>query len=275
MNQKWRNAVLIVTLFVSLAAGAVSIWTMQHSLPAWVEIQEGPVAHGVDKFYRNAYFKGNIETAGDLTVAGTITGSGAIDVVTQTLDSLTVGESTVTTETVDVATIGTSTVTTETVATSTITNAVVITITGENGETLRNTPDGEWDFGSANLDTSGDVDGDDINAGATADVGTWLNLSPQSNIVLADGGTITPTGTYQPVTSTDAVTTSTTTAIADGGEQGDLLIIHNDNVTFTIVIDGTGGNVECKSNISLVGQDDLTLFWDGSDWRCLSSYDNS
>lgn len=71
----WRTGVWVLTLIVSLAALGMATWTMQQMahlprFPTWIEIQEGPVAHGFDKFYRDMYVKGNIETAGDLEVAG-------------------------------------------------------------------------------------------------------------------------------------------------------------------------------------------------------------
>lgn len=70
LKNGWRTGALILSLVLSVIALGVSVNTMGQTLPDWVEIQEGPVAHGVDKFYRNAYFKGNVEVAGDMTVAG-------------------------------------------------------------------------------------------------------------------------------------------------------------------------------------------------------------
>jgi len=72
-----------------------------------------------------------------------------------------------------------------------------------------------------------------------------------------------------------AVTTSTTTAIADGSETGDALILRNANATNVITIDGVGSNVACKANVALGAGDTLTLIWNGADWNCLASYDNS
>jgi hypothetical protein len=114
-----------------------------------------------------------------------------------------------------------------------------------------------------------------INGTADVDVGTWANLSLQSTIVITEGSTITPTGTYQVITSSIACTTSTSAAIADGGETGDVLILRNGNAADAIVVDGTGANVECKANVSLGASDTLMLIWNGSDWNCVSNYDNS
>lgn len=110
---------------------------------------------------------------------------------------------------------------------------------------------------------------------ADVDVGTWFNLSAQSTIALAEGGILTPTGTYQVITSTAAITTSVWKAIADGNETGDVLILRNGNAADAIIVDGTGANVECKANVSLGASDTLMLIWNGSDWNCVSNYDNS
>lgn len=76
-KRDWRTLALIISVAMSVGALGLSYQAFSSpGLPAWIEIQEGPVAHGVDKFYRNAYFKGNVETAGDLTVAGNMNLSG-------------------------------------------------------------------------------------------------------------------------------------------------------------------------------------------------------
>lgn len=115
-----------------------------------------------------------------------------------------------------------------------------------------------------------------LNAAADVDVGTWLNLSAQAVVVVANNGAITPTGTYQVITSTAVVTTDTTLPIATSGfETGDLLILRNANAADTIAIDGTGGSVECKADVVLGASDTLTLIFNGTVWNCLANYDNS
>lgn len=105
-------------------------------------------------------------------------------------------------------------------------------------------------------------------------VGTWFKMTQAATVAVGAGATITPLGTMQPITSTTGVTTSTSTAIANGTTAGDLLILRNANASDTITIDGTGGNVECKSDRALGAQDTLTLIWNGADWVCLSFADN-
>lgn len=108
-----------------------------------------------------------------------------------------------------------------------------------------------------------------------ADVGTWANLSAQTTLAIAANVPITPTGTYQPITSTAAITCSTSCCVISGTRTGDILILRNANASNAIKIDGTGGNVECKSDVTLGAGDILWLIWNGTDWNCLSGYDNS
>lgn len=345
-QMNWRTGALVLCLALSLGLSIAAYQAARQPLPDWIEIQEGPVAFGVDKFYRNAYFKGNIEVAGDLDVAGETELSDSITLTTAILDKLVwidaSGGAITSTRTltptatyyqVDPDAGGDITITLAACTTegqplilyNALTRTVTISsanalpsapvalsqydlysamcngtgwvrsltaVTGRNGETIINTPDGEWDFGSANLDTSGNIEGADFTASGAitasgniqgltlsisgdADVGTWLNLSLQATVAITEGSTITPTGTYQVITSSLAVTTSTSTAVADGGETGDVLILQNGNAAEEIIIDGTGANVECKSNVALGAKDILMLIWNGDDWNCLTTYDNS
>ncbi len=134
--------------------------------------------------------------------------------------------------------------------------------------------------GDVTGDVTGDMTGDvtgDVTGNVTGDVtnSTFLNLTAQTAISLTAAGIITPTGTYQPLTSGAAVTTSTSLAVYTGTVTGDLLILENQNASDVIIIDGTGGNVECKTDVSLGTRDTLWLWWNGTDWACLSGYDNS
>lgn len=132
--------------------------------------------------------------------------------------------------------------------------------------------------GGIAVDTSNFTVSGSTGAAATASsmgIGTWVKLGSQSAISVTAGMTITPTGTYQSLTSDGAKTCSTTTCIANGTTAGDLLILRNANASDVITIDGTGGNVECKTDKALGAQDTLTLIWNGSDWVCLALSDNS
>jgi hypothetical protein len=140
--------------------------------------------------------------------------------------------------------------------------------------------DGAISSGGSSAVTFTDANGVDVTAGGLAvvgqvDVADWVNLSARTGLVLASGDTITPTGTYQPISSATSVGITGTVAIANGAEAGDLLILRNTNASDTISIDGTGSNVECKTDKTLGAGDTLTLIWGGSDWYCLSLSDNS
>jgi len=118
---------------------------------------------------------------------------------------------------------------------------------------------------------------DDLTA-ADVYAGDWLHLTASATVAVGSGATITPLGSYQPITSTAGVTTSTSTAIADGSAAGDILILRNANASDAasdaITVDGAGGNVECGGNVALGANDVLTLIWNGSDWSCLALRDN-
>lgn len=116
--------------------------------------------------------------------------------------------------------------------------------------------------------TAADVTAADVTAS------DWLHLTASATVAVGAGATITPLGSYQPITSTAEVTTSTSTAIAAGSAAGDILILRNANASDPINVDGAGGNVECGANVALGANDILTLLWNGSDWSCLALRDN-
>lgn len=115
----------------------------------------------------------------------------------------------------------------------------------------------------------------DIDSEGDIAVADWWNIGVQTAISMTAGSTITPTGTWQPLESGSAITSSATTAVVSGTTSGDLLILQNTNASDAIIIDGTGANVECKANVTLGAGDTLWLVWDATDWYCLSGYDNS
>lgn len=102
----------------------------------------------------------------------------------------------------------------------------------------------------------------------------FVAYSPEGAVTVTAGSTITPTGTYQVISSGGAVTCSTTTCVADADTPGTLLILYNNNASDTITIDGTGGNVECKTDIVLGPRDTILLIWNATDWVCLANHDN-
>lgn len=118
--------------------------------------------------------------------------------------------------------------------------------------------------------------GDDLTAldGTIGDLTAddWLILTPSTVISVTSGGIITPTGTLQGLTSASAVTTSTSTAIANGTTSGQLLILFNKNASDAITIDGAGANVECGGNQAIGATDTLVLHWQTDDWECVAKF---
>jgi hypothetical protein len=135
------------------------------------------------------------------------------------------------------------------------------------------------DMSAADINTAEIRFGNGTTLGETTDTvltfSEFLAAAEQTPEVVSAGSTIVATGTYQPLTSSGSVTTSTSTPIAVGTKIGQLLILVNENASDTITVDGTGGTVECKSDVVLGAQDTLFLLWNGADWICISGYDNS
>lgn len=130
------------------------------------------------------------------------------------------------------------------------------------------------------VDGATDLDGTLIVDGATSlnhvSIDDWLTLDPATAISVTAGMVITPVSSLQPLTSGSAVTCDTTVCLVVAGfTAGDILILRNDNASDTVTIDGTGGTVECKSDVVLGAADTLTLLFDGSVWNCIAYYDNS
>ena len=125
-------------------------------------------------------------------------------------------------------------------------------------------------FTSVNVEQDLAVGDDTTLADATVD--DWFGITPSTTISVTAGSIITPTGTLQPLTSGSAVTTSTSTAIANGTTSGQLLILHNKNATDAITIDGAGANVECGGNQAIGPTDTLVLHWQTDDWECVAKF---
>ena len=143
-----------------------------------------------------------------------------------------------------------------------------------------------------NLRAVGDVSsGDDVTAGddliATDDlavtddatvsglmtVGEYGIYSEQTVVVCTEGAPITATGTYQPITSTAAITTSTTCAVYSGTVAGQLVYLVNENASNAIIVDD-GANTDLGGNVTLGAGDILKLLWDGANWLGMGTADN-
>lgn len=103
--------------------------------------------------------------------------------------------------------------------------------------------------------------------------GAYPVLGEASVLAVGADGIITPTSSYQPITSTAEVTASATTAIADGAVNGQLLCLVNENASDVIhVPDAANTNLSGQADL---GNDDiLCVFWDGADWLQFVKVDN-
>lgn len=117
-------------------------------------------------------------------------------------------------------------------------------------------------------------DGEDAYIEGTLETASDVVMGAQTTVSMVQALPITPTGMYQPLTSSP-ISPDTASGMAAGTTIGQLQILHNINATRPITVDGTGAGVECKADIPLFPQDTLILIWNGTNWVCLSNYDNS
>ena len=120
-------------------------------------------------------------------------------------------------------------------------------------------------------------DGEDAYIEGDMELGGDRYMTPQTTFVVVMSLPITPTGYYQPMTTSQPAVHNLVSPVAAPTDDtiGKLLLLHNIDSTDVITIDGTGTTVECKADIVLGVQDTLTLLWNGDDWICTSTFDNS
>jgi len=114
---------------------------------------------------------------------------------------------------------------------------------------------------------------DDATVSGLLSVGEYAIFVEQSVVVCTEGAPITATGTYQPITSTAAVTTSTTCAVYSGTVTGQIVYLVNENASDSIIVDD-GANTDLGGNVTLGANDVLKLLWNGLDWLGLGTANN-
>jgi len=114
---------------------------------------------------------------------------------------------------------------------------------------------------------------DDASVGGLLTVGEYEIFTEQSVVVCTEGAPITATGTYQPITSTAAITTSTTCAVYSGTVAGQIVFLVNENASDAIIVDD-GANTDLGGNVTLGSGDILKLLWDGANWLGLGTANN-
>jgi hypothetical protein len=117
---------------------------------------------------------------------------------------------------------------------------------------------------SADITASDDATvGDDLTVGDTIS-GTWTARSEESVLTIGESGTITPTGTYQRISSASNVGTS---SIAGPTEGRMLILLNVGSNTITLTDTGT---LKLSGNAALGAGDAVVLLADGTNWNQIS-----
>ena len=103
--------------------------------------------------------------------------------------------------------------------------------------------------------------------GTQLQVGTWLRALPQASIVITTAHPLTPTGTFQVVTTTAAITITDSAAIAYASA-GDILCLLNES-DYTISL-STTTNVDIPSQLDWAADDMLVLIAKDGKWYPVS-----
>lgn len=112
------------------------------------------------------------------------------------------------------------------------------------------------------------ITADDVTAAdntTTAD----LYLSQQSAQTITYGGTITPTGAYNQITSSTARGTSSVAGVSTAGRVVTIINVGTGTITLTDT-----GTLKLSGNAALGQYDSLVLLSDGTNWIQLSKTDN-
>lgn len=91
---------------------------------------------------------------------------------------------------------------------------------------------------------------------------TFLQPVKQATIVVSNGSTITPLGTYTPISST--ANTGTSALASPAATVNNMLILHNVG-SFTITLTDTG-TIRAVGNVTLSPDDATSLLWTGTFW---------
>jgi len=139
----------------------------------------------------------------------------------------------------------------------------------EEGGSRAVAPSGASETGFNNMQVTGYVD-----VQTNLYVGDWVHIFTQTPIAVTDGAVITPTGTYQPLTSAGSVTATLTTS-SDFVTAGDVLVLINANSTVTSTVNIVDSGTAMLTAAAALGQyDSLTLWFDGTNWIELSRANN-
>ena len=110
---------------------------------------------------------------------------------------------------------------------------------------------------------------DDVIVGDDLTIGGWYSTTKQTTIVVSDGSTVTPLGSYAPISSTASTGTS---AIAGptAGRRLTLVNVANTTITFTDT-----GTLKLNGNVALSQYDAVQLLGDGTNWIQIAPVGNN
>lgn len=122
----------------------------------------------------------------------------------------------------------------------------------ENGETIDNLTDGTIQYGG------------------------FMALEVAATQDLIGGFTLIPTTSFQPITNATggSITSDTSTAIADGGVTGTILLICNYDAQDVVFKDAANTNIGGDVTLTGGANDCLSLVWTGTDWLGTGMHDN-
>jgi hypothetical protein len=136
--------------------------------------------------------------------------------------------------------------------------------------TIAAIPPGAGDgAGGMSFGPTGNATGFDNVTMANGTLSHWLTLSANTTIAVTDGATITPAGSYQPLSSAGTVTATIATTGMAAGDQ--LVLVNTTNTTINVLDTGTAK----LSAAAALGQfDALRLVFDGANWVEVSRSNN-
>lgn len=289
---------LLITLVAVMVAGAVLVRGKGEGGDGGLVMTAG-IGGGTSHF-SNIGVTGDVAVGDDLTVSDDTVIAGYLRIGASTTFSVTSGGTITPTGTYmpleSGAAVGSGDIVTGTagdrlVLINTCSNTITISDTGSlklqgnralgQYDVLELWSDGTYWLETTFVDSAGDdmTVGDDLTVTDDAavsgvlNVGEYIIYSEQSAVTVTEGEPITPTGTYQPISSAAAVTTSTTCAVYSGTVNGQVVFLVNENASDEIVIDD-GANTDIGGNVTLGAGDILKLIWDGANWLGLGTANN-
>lgn len=114
---------------------------------------------------------------------------------------------------------------------------------------------------------------DSITVTGSSKVGTFAKFAPADTRAVTQGGTITPLGTYQTITSTAAITAATVATTTFSA--GDFVTLINANASNAITLTNSSTlALPGATDLALGTKDVVGLWFDGSKWIAIFASNN-